>query len=282
MNINQLVKQIAPPFMYAALDRVHRTRKYPLFGSYQDALAYCSKDGYENEVLIDVLTYKMENYLNTQKVNADKSMTPTQSFTLLALTKVIAAHPNVNNFNILDFGGNLGGHYYDIKRFFGKGIKLKWAVVETPALAKAGEKFANDELQFFHSIEAATQYLGTIDLLHTSGTLQCVEKPKVYLDKLLTLNANHILFNRMGLNRKNVEVVTIHHSKLSWNGHAGLPPNVEDRVIRYPFTFMSEKYFYDTLAQKHQIEARFSDNTGILEIPSEDIIGGGLLFSRIA
>jgi hypothetical protein len=239
MKINQFIIQILPPFMYAALDRVLRTRKYPLFNSYQDALAHCSQKGYENELLIDVLLYKMENYLNNQKVNQDKTLNPTQSYTLISITKLLAVYPNKNDyFHVLDFGGNLGGHYFDIKRVLSDKIKLK------------------------------------------SGTLQCVDDPKTYLDKLLKLNAEFILFNRLGLNRNNMDVVTIHHSKLSWNGHFGLPPNVADRVIRYPFTFMSEKYFYDILTTKYQNELNFNDNTGILDIPSQKIIGGGLLFSR--
>ncbi len=279
-NLSQFVKNVLPPFMYNTVDRLIRVRKYPVFDSYHNALAYCSKKGYENELLVDVLKYKMEHFLKKQKINQDKTLTTTQSFTLLSITKLIASYPDKDSFHILDFGGNLGGHYHDFKKIFGSSIKLKWAIVETPALAEAGQHFANEELSFFDSIESAAQFLGNIDLVHSSGTLQCVEEPKQYLDKLLKLDSGFILFNRLGLNRKNRDYITIHHSKLSWNGPPGLPPNVDDRVISYPFTFLSEQYFYHTMAANHQIVAHFNDNSGILDIPSEEIVGGGLLFSR--
>jgi putative methyltransferase (TIGR04325 family) len=279
-NLSQLVEQMLPPFIYNTVDRLIKTRKHPVFNSYQNALAYCSKKGYENDLLIDVLTYKMKYFLERQKVEEDKTLTTTQSFTLLSITKLLASYPDKKLFHILDFGGNLGGHYHDLKKVFGDSIKLKWAVVETPALAKAGQHFANEELSFFDSIESAAQFLGKIDLVHSSGTLQCVEEPKQYLDRLLQLDSEFMLFNRLGLNRKNRDFITIHHSKLSWNGHPGLPPGVDDQAISYPFTFLSEEYFYDTLASNYQIVARFNDNSGILDIPSEEIVGGGLLFSR--
>jgi putative methyltransferase (TIGR04325 family) len=153
-------------------------------------------------------------------------------------------------------------------------------VVETPAIVRASHQFEQAELAFFDNIEAAHAHLGDVDMLHTSGTLQCVNRPKVYLSQLMAINAPFMLFNRMGLNRKHEDVVTIHHSKLSWNGHPGLPPNVQDRAITYPFTFRSEQDFLKQLEAQYRIVARFSDNSGILSLPTAEIVGGGLLVQQ--
>jgi hypothetical protein len=122
--------------------------------------------------------------------------------------------------------------------------------------------------------------LGAIDLLHTSGTLQCVDAPYDFLKIMLDIKAPFMLFNRLGLNRLNRDVVTIHHSKLSWNGTAGLPPNMEDRIISYPFTFMSEADFREKISENYQVVGQFSDASGILAVPNADLIGLGLLVEQ--
>ncbi len=272
-----LVQQLLPPLVYNWLEQQLKKRKYPLYNSYAEALAKCSEKGYENDTLIEVISYKMALYLENQKKSPDLQITPTQSYTLLSLAKLLSVYPNRKKFNIIDFGGSLGGHYFDIKRIFKDSIQLNWAVVETTAMSNAGKQFANDELSFFDNLPAALKHLGSLDLLYTSGTLQCVDQPYNFLETLIATNARFILFNRLGLNRKNRDVITIHHSKLSWNGHPGLPPGVEDRIIRYPFTYISERDFLNHLSKRYNIISQFNEDSGIFSLSDEEIIGGGML-----
>lgn len=275
-----LVQQWLPPIVYNWLDQQLKKSKHPIFNSYTEALAKCSEKGYENDTLIEVVTYKMALYLENQKKSPDLQISPTQSYTLLSLTKLLTAYPDRKEFNILDFGGGLGGHYFDIKRIFKDSIKLNWAVVETPAMANAGKQFANNELVFFDNLPAASKHLGSLDLLYTSGTLQHVDHPYNFLEMLMATDARFMLFNRLGLNRKNRDVITIHHSKLSWNGHPGLPLGVEDRIIRYPFTYISERDFLTHLTKRYNIISQFQEDSGIFSLSDEEIVGGGLLVER--
>ena len=279
-SLTNLIKQWLPPIAYSFAEKIQNKRQHKLFNSYEDALAYCSKDGYENQKLIDVTAYKTVDALKKRARRTHIDVTSTQSFSLLPLIKLMSSNPNKKTFSVLDFGGNLGGHYFSMKDAVGNDLTLNWAVVETPAMAQAGKQFENSELKFFDNIPDAQKHLGAVDLVYTSGTLQCVDKPYAYLQLLMDIDARFLFFNRLGLNRSNRDVVTIHHSKLSWNGPYGLPPGVEDQIIKYPFSFISEEKFMAQLTQKYAIKAQFSDNSGIFSVPNQEIVGSGLLTER--
>jgi putative methyltransferase (TIGR04325 family) len=275
--LKNLAKQWLPPIATNFIESSINARKHKHYPSYAEAFKHCSQGGYENTVLIDVVTYKMRRFLDTAYKNEGLDLNPMQTHTILAISKLMATYPNRTEFNILDFGGGLGGHYFETKKLLGDKITLHWAVVETPAMAAAGKGFVNDELQFYDDIHVAQKALGAVDLLHTSGTLQCVDAPFDFLKLMMDAQAPFMLFNRLGLNRLNKTVVTIHHSKLSWNGFPGLPPGVEDRVVSYPFTFISEADFMARVAEKYRVVARFADGSGIFPVPDTDLVGLGLL-----
>ncbi len=279
-NFTNSIKQWLPPAIYSFAEEIQNKRKHKLFDSYADALNYCSKDGYQNDKLIDVIAYKMADFLQKRTLMKQIDVTATQSFSLLPLIKLMCRQHGKKTFSVLDFGGNLGGHYFSMKDVVNNDLKLNWAVVETPAMAKAGKQFENEELKFFDTIEAARKHLGTVDLVYTSGTLQCVDKPYTYLQMLIDIEARFLFFNRLGLNRSNRDIVTIHHSKLSWNGPSGLPPGVEDQIIKYPFSFISEEKFMAQLNRKYAVRAQFSDDSGIFNVPNQQIIGSGLLTEK--
>ena len=278
--LKEIAKQLLPPIATNLIENLVNVTKHKHYANYAEALKNCSQDGYENTVLMDVLTYKMERLLENRRTNPVLELNASQTHLFLAFARLMAAYPDRTEFTVLDFGGGMGGHYLDTKKLLGDNIKLRWAVVETPAMVKAARQFATSELLFFDDIHAAKQHLGAIDLFHTSGTLQCVDAPYDFLKIMLDIKAPFMLFNRLGLNRLNRDVVTIHHSKLSWNGTAGLPPNVADRIISYPFTFISEANFRGKVSENYQIIGQFSDTSGLIAVPNTDLIGLGLLVER--
>jgi putative methyltransferase (TIGR04325 family) len=96
--------------------------------------------------------------------------------------------------NVIDFGGAAGAHYFTIRALLPSEYQLRWVVVETPAMAAGGAKhLANDELSFTAKLQEAEAKLGHIDLLHSSGTLQCLPDPIEQLRSMMLLPADHIL-----------------------------------------------------------------------------------------
>jgi putative methyltransferase (TIGR04325 family) len=118
-------------------------------------------------------------------------------------TRCVTEHAHVSvavGINVLDFGGACGAHYFLARAVMPSSRRLKWLVVETPEMAqRAKDVFSSDELEFSSSLSDAADSIKRIDLLHTSGTLQSVDKPYDYLRILLSASASHILFNRLAL-----------------------------------------------------------------------------------
>jgi putative methyltransferase (TIGR04325 family) len=76
---------------------------------------------------------------------------------------------------------------------------MKWIVVETPEMAqRAKTALGTCELTFTSDLREAADSLRRIDLLHTSGTLQCVNNPEEYLKTIVSFGATHTLLNRLG------------------------------------------------------------------------------------
>jgi putative methyltransferase (TIGR04325 family) len=125
-SIKSLAHQLMPPVLYQWAERLSQSQKHALYPSYEAALQHCSSDGYENETLVNVMQYKMAQYLAQRTAgNTEPILNATQAFTLLSVAKLVAAFPEQKTFRILDFGGSLGGHYYDVKTLFERNISLQ-------------------------------------------------------------------------------------------------------------------------------------------------------------
>lgn len=218
------------------------------YQSFNAALAEC--DGYEAADIINVVFEKT-------KALKIARLSPPNVFLLACLGEE----------SVLDFGGACGADYF-IARMV-KGKPLKWTVTETPAMVAKAKALESDELRFSTELESA-------ELIHTSGALQCVDRPFDYLAKLLNLGAKKIVFNRLGLS-KGGDVFAIYRSKLSWNGSGSLPPGIEDRWVTYPFTFPSKARFMSMVQEKYDIVCTVADDSGIFPVRGAKIEGGGML-----
>lgn len=236
------------------LRRLNPPRQY---ASYAEALARC--DGYEDADIVGTV------YAKTV-ANRSLPLTPTNAFTLLSL---------LVGRRVLDFGGACGIEYFNARRLIPAWHKLDWTVVETPAMVAKAVTLANDELHFASSLDGLAA-----DVVHTSGTLQCVDDPLGYLRRLLAVDAEHIVFNRLGLST-GAEVVTVHESMLSWNGPGPMPAGIPDRIVRYPFVFPSKADFMALLNERYEVVATFSDDSGIFQVRgAPPIVGGGMVVRR--
>jgi putative methyltransferase (TIGR04325 family) len=212
------------------------------YPDYESALKDCG-EGYADRELAEVTLAMILAVLPTDLKVALHP--PNTHATLTALQLVSAREPH-----ILDFGGSFGPHYFLAKQCLPK--RYRWAVVETDVIASLGGRIANDELQFFTSIEAAREWLGHVDLVHASGSLQCTPEPRAMLSALVDLRAPYL-----GLCRSAVamgpQCVTIQVSRLSWNGPGSLPPGIADRIVKYPRIFMAKEDFLGTILPRYRL-----------------------------
>lgn len=196
------------------------------------------------------------------------------------IASVLLAKNNKETIHVLDFGGACGAHYFETRKGLPDDINLKWIVVETPTMVKYASNISSNELSFSVNLEDATSKLGKIDLIYTSGTIQCVDKPYDYLNKLISINTDYILFNRLGLNTGNYDVIVTHESLLSWNGVGPLPVQFKDRWIKYPFQFIQRQKFEDIMNSNYFVLFEFEERSGVFPVNKEKLEGKGVLYKR--
>ena len=274
------LRDFVPPVAMSAVRRLRFASGRKQYANYAQALNNCTERGYENADIVNVVVEKTKRYRDDlfQK-SLPVQLNVTSAYSLCALLASIEP----KEINVLDFGGAAGAHYFLARSILPSSCRLNWLVVETPAMAeKARRILSSDELSFSSTLIDATNSMKPIDLLHTSGTLQCVDRPYDYLRELISTSANHILFNRLGLTKGNHDVITTHDSWLSWNGPGPMPSGIADRKVRYPFVFPRESVFMETLSDIYNIIMTFDDSSGIFPVDDEPIIGLGLLARRRA
>lgn len=266
------VRDFVPPIAVAAARKLlgrqgnHR-QQYP---SYAAALAECSDNAYENRDIVQVV---LEKTKRLRAATLYPHVNATNAYLMVSLLQKAAS----GSISVLDFGGACGYHYFLARGILPSNVALRWTVVETPEMVKAANELANDELNFSSDLSSAVARTERIDLLHTSGTLQCTDRPLGYLRMIVDSGAESILFNRLGLTKGGRNVVVMHEPMLSWHGPGPLPENFEDRAVRYPFVFPPEAEFYSILDERYDLAMTFEDESGMFAVPGEAIIGRGLL-----
>lgn len=155
---------------------------------------------------------------------------------------------------------------------------LKWYVVETPEVCKYGRAFENEELQFRDELVETIKEAGKIDLLLTSGTLQCVDDPYHFLKMIANSGADFILFSRLGLTLGETDVIAHHKSMLSSKGIGRLPEGFVDKEVEYPFSFIRKDKFDAIIEPNYGRKIEWNDPSGIFPVGEAPIIGIGILF----
>jgi putative methyltransferase (TIGR04325 family) len=98
----------------------------------------------------------------------------------------------------MDFGGNLGFVYFEISRLVGESVDW-WNIVELPDVAAHGnQRFADEKLRFFDSIDAATAR-GKPNIVILFHVLQYLEAPFEYLSQLIALEPQIVVLHEFPL-----------------------------------------------------------------------------------
>lgn len=274
-------RDLIPPILISTLGRMRSGSGKKQYATYHEALADCSLNGYENHDLVEVVVSKTLRY-REQLLQASKPA-PVDATSATSLFALLLSAEAKGEINVIDFGGAAGAHYFLARSLLSTTTRLNWRVVETPAMVKqATLKLAGNELQFHSNLGEAKGSMGAVDLLHTCGTLQCVANPYAELKQLVRIQAKYMLLNRLGVTKGDHDVITIHQSRLSWNGPGPLPAGMTDHTIAYPFVFPQESLLRGIIQETYREIACFDDPSGIFPVRGEPIVGIGLLAARLA
>lgn len=272
---------LVPPIVMRAAKRLLRPTppasrlasvpKRATFSTYEDAMKECGAHGYETDALVEVVFRKTVAFRDALR-DFPLEMSASDTLALFALGLALRGTAPIT---VLDFGGACGAHYFRMRALFGPDVRLRWQVVETPAMARRAGALQTNELSFSDSLAEAGKSLGRIDIVYSSGTLQCVPNPHETLRQLISCRAPCLVLPRLGLSETAADVITVHEARLSDNGPGPLPVGMPDGTTRYPFTFPARHAIEASLMKDYEVILRVPDPSGVYPVNEEPLAGAG-------
>lgn len=166
-----------------------------------------------------------------------------------------AATPLNGRLRVLDFGGALGSHYYQYRRFLDSVSDLRWNVVEQAHYVECGRKeFEDDRLRFFSGIEDCIGIeKPTVALL--SCSIQYLEDPHEFLERLVAQEIEFLVFDRTPFIERSTDRLTIQR----------VPPSIYD--ASYPAWFFNRGKFMAHFSGGYDLVSEF-ESRDFVNIPS--------------
>lgn len=193
-----MVKAVLPPLLIDGVRRLQRnTIRFD--GEYSTwAEASAAAQGYDDAVILSRVREATLQVKRGEACFERDGMVfykPQPAFPLLTAL-LDAALANGGQLRVLDFGGALGGTYYQVKPYLQSLKKLEWCVVEQPHYVECGRhEFQTDELHFYSSIEECVQS-GRPHLALFSGVLQYLPNPQAMLCEVVKAEIDKIVIDR--------------------------------------------------------------------------------------
>ncbi len=172
-------------------------------------------EGYESEELVETIFNKTIAY------------DPTGDWPLVAGIK-----------SVLDFGGGAGLHYKLARK---QAPDIRWAVVETPAMARRARQLATNRLMFFSDIREAADWLGDIELMHSNGAIQYVPEAIETIRALCATRPAAMAWYRVPISDADAKA-EVQTSFLSDNGPGALPTS-KDKLVKYARNWIPAQSF---------------------------------------
>jgi len=161
----------------------------------------------------------------------------------------------------------LGSTYFQNIGFLDHLDELQWSIVEQNHFVDIGKKqFENDSLKFYKTIEECFKKT-TPRAVIISGTIQYMEKPYLFIEKLMEYQFDYIIFARTNF-LKDTERIAVQK----------VPPNIYP--ASFPVWFLNEKKFLDLLEKKYVLKADFDTVCGIDYLGDPNAVEKGFFFVK--
>jgi putative methyltransferase (TIGR04325 family) len=161
-------------------------------------------------------------------------------FHLISALFFVSAQKN-NCLNVLDFGGSLGSHFFQHKKFISLLDSISWMVVEQKHFVDAGKQhIKEDDLHFFENYSQAIHFRRP-DILLLGCVLPYLEKPYEWLERFAALNIPYLLIDKHPIIHSENDRLCIQKYRLYGES------------ISYPAWFFSENKFLQQLNQYYEV-----------------------------
>ncbi|MBA3047758.1 methyltransferase, TIGR04325 family [Patescibacteria group bacterium] len=246
----KVIKEFIPPLILRAIQ--NKNKKYGFFGNYSSwSDAQKKTTGYNSDNILEKVKAGALKVKNNEALYERDGIIFDKidySWPLLAHLLWIASKNN-GRLNLIDFGGSLGTTYFQNKNYFENLKELKWNIVEQKNFADCGkELFEDNNLKFFYTIEDCLSKENSKIIL-ISSVLQYLYNPYEFLEKIINLNFDYIIFDRTTF-IKNDDRITIQK----------VPPKIYD--ASYPCWLFNQAKFLKILKRNYKLIAEFDAHIG--------------------
>jgi putative methyltransferase (TIGR04325 family) len=233
--------------LFARLNRENTTelREYESF-----AAALRDSDSYEDPRLVDVVKEKTKRY--RERLAQKPPITTRQLVQNLFVLSYVEPQRSIN---VLEIGGACGASYFETELMVPGRIR-HWAIVETPAMAAAGE--SDSKLSFHSDISSATNRLESRDLAIAQGALQYAGDPLQTLADLCALQMSYIYVTRTAVANTQTPIFTKQGTEIAAHGPGQLP-NAPEGSSSQPMTLVSFEALLGALPSNYEILFRFEE-----------------------
>lgn len=222
--------------------------KYGWFGDYSSWEEVTAlTDGYDSGVILQrtrdsLLKVKNgEAVYERDSVTFDKKEYPFPLISFLLHSAALKGRP----LKVLDFGGSLGSTYFQVKEFLTPNVCHTWNVVEQPHYVECGKAhFEDEQLNFYDSIASCLEDKA-IDFVLLSSSVQYLENPHLFLEKLVGYDFDFLFFDRTAFHYGAQDRLTLQH----------VPPEIYE--ASYPSWFLNEEKFLNHFNGNYKIIADF-------------------------
>jgi putative methyltransferase (TIGR04325 family) len=241
MKIKSFVKEFIPPIFW----KIYRNNQseYGFFGNYptwEEAMK--DAEGYDKDIILETVKNSLLQVKEGKAIyERDSVLFDKIEYSFPVLTMLLkVALENQGKLSVLDFGGSLGSHYFQYRKFLADVTELQWSIVEQSKFVQCGQEFfANDELKFYYDIDRCLQQRNP-QLILLSGVLQCLEKPYEMLEYILEKDFKYIVFDRTAFVKGNLgEILTLQK----------VPPSIYP--ASYPAWFLNRNKFLNYIQEKY-------------------------------
>jgi putative methyltransferase (TIGR04325 family) len=214
------------------------------------AAALRDSDSYEDPRLVEVVKEKTRRYRASL---TQRSPITTRQLVqnLFVLSYVEPQRP----LNVLEIGGACGASYFEMDLMLPGRIR-HWSIVETPAMAAAGE--GDSKLSFHSDIDMAVGKLDSRDLAIAQGALQYAGDPLQTLADLCALQLSYIYVTRTAVANTETPIFTKQVTDIAAHGPGRLP-NTPDGSSSQPMTLVSFEALTSALASNYEILFKFEE-----------------------
>ena len=227
---------------------------YKSYESFAAALA--DSNSYEDPRLIEVVKEKTRRYRESLAASRSRTIDNRQTVQNMFVLSYVEPELPVN---VLEVGGACGAACFEMQMLLPGRIN-HWSIVETPAMASAGQNSSSDPLISFHTDPgSATEALDERDLVIAQGVLQYAPDPLQMLRDLFALDFSHVYITRTAVSDVETPIVIKQETDLAAHGPGALP-NAPTGKSTQPLTLVSLNALMSVVPPSYEVLFNFSES----------------------